>query len=333
MREGHDWALVLAGGQGKRMQHLTRIGSGVSVPKQFCSLGRGPSLLHQALLRARSVAPPERILISLTEAHRCWWTGISESLPADNILVQPGQRGTGIGILHALLEILHRDPQASLVILPSDHFFRNEAGVAAGLREALEITRIHPERVLLLGFEPDEADPDLGYILPGEAYGQALFSVRAFTEKPGTEAASALLKQGALTNSFIVAANGHALLEIFERQWPEVVAPLRDCLAARSDPARRVGELACLFAAIPSIDFSGQVLANNLRALAVLRVAPCGWSDLGTPARLERVLHRHRAVIESMPPSPAAMRGQLDLVERSDSGEPTRDNSASSLRS
>src|SRR5512144_3281246 len=68
-RDPHTWALVLAGGEGRRMRHLTVTAAGVSVPKQFCSLGRGPSLLHAALQRARAVAPPARIVVTVSEEH------------------------------------------------------------------------------------------------------------------------------------------------------------------------------------------------------------------------------------------------------------------------
>jgi mannose-1-phosphate guanylyltransferase len=316
----HDWALVLAGGQGRRIAHLTRTGTGVSVPKQFCSLGPGCSLAHAALRRASIVAPPERTLVVVTERHRTWWRALRDALPADNVLVQPEQRGTGIGILHPLLDVLRRDPAASLAILPSDHYFRDESGIADGLRTAMQLTRKHPGEILLLGFEPEEADPDLGYIVPAAAYDGNLFAVDAFVEKPGADRARGLVREGALCNSFIVASDAHALLALFERHCPAVVERLRQAAGSPRDSDVAREALARLFREIPSIDFSTDVIAKEVGHLRVLRLPPCGWSDLGTPARLERVLLRHGHSIDAAPHAPPAMRGHLDLAARARRG-------------
>jgi mannose-1-phosphate guanylyltransferase len=314
----HDWALVLAGGQGRRMAHLTLTDAGLSCPKQYCSLGHGSSLVHEALRRARAVAPPERTLITVTESHRRWWRGLSSCLPPQNILVQPEQRGTGIGILQPLLEILRRDPAASLAILPADHFFRLETAIADGLRAAMTLTRKFPRQILLLGFEPEETDADLGYIVPRAAQDDNLFAVSHFAEKPGADHVRELIDQGALWNSFIFAADAHALLDVFERRYPAVVARLRHFVDTPLAPAAQRGTLARLFHEIPSIDFSEEVIAANTGNLRVLRLPQCGWSDLGTPARLERVLRRHGEFIHASPVAVAETRGHVDLAARAD---------------
>jgi mannose-1-phosphate guanylyltransferase len=254
-------------------------------------------------------------------------------LPQRNVEVQPEQRGTGIGLLQPLQEIVERDPEATLVSLPSDHYFLNEAAINTGLRKALRLTRTSPQPAILIGFEPDEPDTDLGYIVPGPVRGEDLFAVRRFAEKPTADRVRALLKHGALWNSFIVAAKAAALLSMFERRAPTAVAQVREYRAQQRSRTASAAELARQFAAIPTLDFSEQVIAPRSREFAVLKLLPCGWSDLGTPARLARVVQRHRADIERAPPAPAAMRGQLDLAERIESRESAWDSSASSLRS
>lgn len=315
--ELHDWALVLAGGQGRRMAHLTVTETGMSVPKQFCSVGRGSSLVHVALRRAGTVAPPERVLASVTAAHESWWRNLGDCMPPANLVVQPEQRGTAIGILHPLLEILRRDPDASVAILPSDHYFGDEAAIAEGLRTAMKLTRKFPDAVLLLGFEPEELDADLGYILPAGLQHENPCAVSRFVEKPVPAAMRALVAQGALCNSFILAANARALLELFERRCPDVVTRLRAFVGASLDPAERRNELAKLFHDLPSVDFSKEVLAVGNGQLRVLRLPSCGWSDLGTPVRLHRLLQRHRTAIERAPAAPDTTRGHVDLAERS----------------
>ena len=168
---GHNWALVLAAGEGTRLQALTTTASGVAVPKQFCSLGGGPSLLHDALQRARAVAPPERICAVVAEQHHRWWQTLSSSIPTQNIVVQPRNRGTANGILLPLLQILHRDADASLLVLPSDHYVRNETMLAESLQQAVAQIDCRHDRIILLGLTPEEADCELGYVVPAVGSG------------------------------------------------------------------------------------------------------------------------------------------------------------------
>jgi mannose-1-phosphate guanylyltransferase len=103
-----NWALVLAAGEGSRLRALTTT-NGVAVPKQFCSLQGGPSLLQEALHRAEAVAPRTRICTIVAEQHRRWWQGPLWALPSQNIIVQPENRGTAAGLLLPLLHIEARD--------------------------------------------------------------------------------------------------------------------------------------------------------------------------------------------------------------------------------
>jgi mannose-1-phosphate guanylyltransferase len=282
------------------------------VPKQFCALGRGASLLHAALQRARALAPPARIVVTVTREHQRWWRGLSADLPMSNVLIEPRQRGTGIGILHALLEILRRDPQAIVTVLPSDHFFASEAGIAAGLRQAAREARRFPREILLLGFEPEDCDPDLGYVVPDEARVGEPRHVRRFVEKPGADVAALLAAEGALLNSFIFVGSAAALLQLLERRCPGAVRRLRSFAAVATGLQRR--QLSMLFRALPDIDFSRDVMSPDAARLRVLRIAACGWSDLGTPARLERVLQRHSARIAAILPAPCGRRGVVNLA-------------------
>ena len=254
-------------------------------------------------------------------------------MPADNLLVQPEQRGTGIGILHPLLEILRRDAAASLVVLPADHYFGDESAIAAGLRTAMDLTRKRPQQVVLLGFEPEDLDADLGYIVPAASQRADLCGVRSFVEKPDAERVRALVDAGAVCNSFILAARGAALLAMFERRCPGAVARLREFVHAPPAPESREEALTRLFREIPALDFSEDVLTADVAPLRIFRVKPCGWSDLGTPARLARVLRRHRTAIEATPVAPPGTGGHVDLATRLDADQREPASMASSLRS
>lgn len=309
---GHDWALVLAAGEGSRLRSLTTLASGIAVPKQFCSLGRGTSLLQDAVQRARQVVAADRVCAVVAEHHGSWWRSLPHAVHPANMVVQPRNRGTAHGILLPLLQILHRDPDASLLVLPSDHYVRNESVLAASLGRAVGQVEQGSARIVLLGVAPEEADSELGYIVPGAGIDTPLREVSEFVEKPSAAAARGLIERGGLWNAFIFAAHGQTLLRAFERHCPRTVADMRRVLARDDEMSRRC-ELAALYEQLPPLDFSRDILASNPGELQVLAVPQCGWSDLGTPRRVADVIRRHRLAPSArtqLPPTPR----MLDLV-------------------
>jgi mannose-1-phosphate guanylyltransferase len=305
---GHNWALVLAAGDGSRLHALTTTACGIAVPKQFCSLGGGSSLLQDALRRASVVAPPERTCAVVAAQHHRWWKGLSASIPAQNIVVQPRNCGTANGILLPLLRILHRDPDASLLVLPSDHYVRNETVLATGLKLAAQAAG-QCDAIVLVGFAPEAPDPDLGYIVPAGEHDPGVREVREFIEKPSESAARQLIERGGLWNSFIFAARGETLLRIFEQRCPEIVMEMRGILAKGSPGAMPDPYLIELYDRLPPMDFSRDIMERCTSRLQVVRVPPCGWSDLGTPRRVAETLVSNRPVFHAQMLQPVAAGG------------------------
>ena len=301
------WAIVLAAGDGTRLASLTTDEHGNSVPKQFCSLDGGSSLLHDAMQRARHVAPRERVCVIVAEHHRRYWSSALWATPMSNVIMQPRNCGTANGVLLATLKILERDPLARIVFLPADHFVRDEAALAGALRETATLLTRSPDELLLLGIEPDEADPELGYILPGDDDGENLRGVRSFVEKPQPPLARQLLKQGALWNSFIFAAHGPALLGLIRAARPDNVERVETALARDARTGSRSRALEEVYDDLPALDFSRGVMQGAESALRVLTAPACGWSDLGTPRRVAEALKRfepkpaRRAIPVAMP--------------------------------
>lgn len=309
--DAHDWALVLAAGEGSRLRSLTTTTGGVPVPKQFCSFDGGPSLLHETLHRAASVAPTERILTVVAAGHRRWWAEPLEVLPHRNVIVQPRNRGTAVGILLPLLHLARSDLRARVALLPSDHYVRDERILARSLRNAMADVADFCEDVLLLGIRPEEPDPELGYVLPGFPDGTGLAPVAQFVEKPSVAEAGPLIARGALWNSFIVVARLESLLALYERRFPEVVTALDLAIErGRLDDPHAVAQL---YERLPDIDFSRHLLQGQETQLRLVDVPACGWSDLGTPRRVADALRQHerRTPRGSRVPVPAAI---LDLA-------------------
>lgn len=284
------WALVLAGGEGTRLRTLTTAPCGAAIPKQYCSLIDGPSLLQETLHRARAVASNLHTCVVVAKHHRRWWEPQLQSLPTENRIEQPESRGTANGILLPLLHILERDPGAQVVVFPSDQHVREKTILTQALRASVRQLRRRPDEVVLLGLMPEDADPELGYIVPGRADGHGVREVLHFIEKPTALRARELIARGGLVNAFIMAASGQTLLALFRRRIPDIVTAMRSAvrrdLASRSNPRAT----ADLYAQLPTIDFSHDILPGQEANLRVLPVPQCGWTDLGTPQRVARAL-------------------------------------------
>lgn len=295
---GNTWAIVLAGGEGSRLHGLTMTALGVAVPKQFCSLRGGRSLLGEALKRAEAVAHPDRICTIVSHHHRHWWSRGLSAMASANIVVQPRNRGTGNGILLPLLYILARDPDARVVLLPSDHHVRDERTLASALKTAALELPNRSNQIVLIGILPEAADPDLGYIVPGRSEG-AVSRVDRFVEKPDASVAQTLVKGGALWNAFILAASGRGLLRMFTQRVPHIVAKMHAIIARNPFTADLSSAAMDFYRDLPSLDFSRQILPGAESLLRVLQVRRCGWSDLGTPKRLAETLRDSSVDLES----------------------------------
>lgn len=306
---GKDWAIVLAAGDGSRLAELTTR-AGVATPKQFCSLLGGRSLLGDALGRAARVVPRRRVVVVVAEEHRAFWTSETSELPPDNVIVQPRNRGTAAGILLPLLSVLERDPLARIAVLPSDHFVVKEYVIEACLRLALASLEDLGDGVTLLGITPDSAESEYGWIVPRMS-DFLIRPVESFVEKPDLEGAATLMRRGGVWASFLFAARGAALVSLFERRQPELLARFREAFAG--EPAARAARLAALYDGLDRVDFSHRVLQGSEDALRLQTVPPCGWTDLGTPARVAACL----TALERQRPPPALpaprARAPLDL--------------------
>jgi len=289
---GATWVIVLAAGDGRRLHSLTTNASGMAVPKQFCSLRGGYSLLRDALFRAEAFAVPQRICTIVAEQHRLWWRPALSSIAESNVIVQPRNCGTANGILLPLMHIVQRDPEARVVLLPSDHHVDNERALATAIRRSIRQLGTMKREIFLLGISPEQADPDLGYIVPGDRLERGVSTVARFVEKPRAPRAQRLIKSGALWNSFIMAAHASALLDLFQTRIPQTVEAMREAVVRDLANPGESASTTDLYHRLSDVDFSKHVLEGAESTLRVVAVPRCGWSDLGTPTRLAETLQR-----------------------------------------
>jgi mannose-1-phosphate guanylyltransferase len=283
------WVLVLAGGSRAAAPSAhddSPNGNG------FGALLERRSLLKMALARARVLAPRERICVLVDRAQKGYLSDSLEGLPSGNILVQPCHRGSAAEILLAYLTMLKRDPWARIVALPSHHYVHDEPALASTLLDVATPTAQTRNKVTLVGIPPDEADPELAYILPGRWFEDGTRSVHCVVNASNKASASALVARGALWDSCIVAARAVVLLNVLRACIPNLVNQMEMSLAHGESPDVRADALAQLYARLPSVDFSRVVAEGAGPECRVITSRRCGWSALGAPRRVAAVIRR-----------------------------------------
>jgi mannose-1-phosphate guanylyltransferase len=284
----HLWTVVLAGGDGVRLRQLTRALHGEECPKQFAMIHGGRSLLQSTLARARNWSAPERTVVVVAEERESMARAQLRGRGPVELVAQPHNRGTGPGLMLPLAHVLARDPDAHVVVLPSDHYVRREAPFAQSIRHAVAASR---EQVALVGAVPDHAETQYGWISPAGRRGAERGLVARFCEKPGAALAEQLLAEGALWNTFIMAGSARRFASLASEHLPEQWA-LFDEYARVIGKENASSVLRALYDRMPVADFSKDLL-QKAHPLHLVPLLECGWSDWGTPERVLESLRHH----------------------------------------
>ncbi len=286
-RTQHEWAVVLAGGDGVRLKPLTRKICGDERPKQFCPLLRGITLLEETQRRVALQFSVARTLYVVNRSHEVYYAPLLSDVPMTNLVVQSRNRGTAPAILYSLLRIAAVDPDAIVALFPSDHYVSDNHEFMTQVHTALQTARFRPATVILLGLEADSPEVEYGWIEPARPIHKVrrIFNVRRFWEKPNKLQAQVLQLRGCLWNSFVMISSVRALLDLIEATWPGLYR-IMSWLSPNVGKPEEAVLSSHIYDWIEETNFSHAVLACHPERLAVLKVSGVRWNDLGEPGRV-----------------------------------------------
>jgi len=282
----HYYAILMAGGVGSRFWPV----STTEFPKQFHDmLGAGQTLIQKTFSRLSKLIPAENILILTNERYNELVLQQLPQVSQEQVLLEPAMRNTAPCILYASRKILKKDPEALMVVAPSDHWIEDELAFTANLQECFDYAQSH-DALLTLGIKPTFPNTGFGYIEYEKNDAAAIKRVAQFREKPDYETAKEFLESGNfLWNAGIFIWSAKSVTAAFEKYQPAM-----DALFKSGDPnyntseensfiARRYAEAENI-----SIDYAIMEKAPNVFVLP----ATFDWNDLGTWGSLHEKLDK-----------------------------------------
>lgn len=266
----------MSGGIGSRFWPVSR----TTKPKQFLDFfGTGQSLLQMTFNRFNDIIPTENIFIVTNETYADLIRQQLPMLSDAQILLEPQRRNTAPCIAWASHHIQAINPNANIVVSPSDHLIINENEFRQTILKALGFAAEH-EVLLTLGITPNRPETGYGYIQTENEAIEGFVKVKTFTEKPNAELARVFVESGEfLWNSGIFIWNVNTIINAFSKHLPEISSKFETGHGIYNTEAEKEF-IQTNFPACPniSIDFGIMEKASNVYVLA----ASFGWSDLGT---------------------------------------------------
>ncbi|MCT4591046.1 MAG: mannose-1-phosphate guanylyltransferase [Carboxylicivirga sp.] len=272
------YCVIMAGGVGSRFWPL----STTQTPKQFLDiLGTGKSLIRQTFERFSPICPTENIFVVTSANYQELVLQEIPELSKEQVLAEPLRRNTAPCIAYANAVIKTKDPDARIVVTPSDHLIINEEQFRKNIIGGLDFID-GKDTLLTLGIKPSRPETGYGYIQVEEEEGlpEDYNKVKTFTEKPNLEMAKILLESGEFFwNSGIFIWSLKSIENAFAKHLKEV-SVLFDAFypAVGKESEEKVLYDTYVDCRNISIDYGVMEKANNV----YVQIVDFGWSDLGT---------------------------------------------------
>ncbi len=267
----------MAGGIGSRFWPMSR----ASYPKQFLDiLNSGKTLIQWTFDRYAAFIPKENIFVVTSEEYTDIVATQLLDMPVENILAEPSKKNTAPCVAYIAFKLLQKNPNASLVVAPSDHMILDGETFKAITTKALAFVDTH-NSFITLGIKPNHPNTGYGYIqYDTDAVEENIYKVKTFTEKPNLEIAKSFLASGDfLWNAGIFVWKAQDVVNEFAAQQAEMFELFDNEKANFNTPNEKeaIGRIYPLCTNI-SIDFA---IMEKAKSVCVIP-SSFGWSDLGT---------------------------------------------------
>ena len=280
------YAVIMAGGVGSRFWPV----STTDLPKQFHDmLGAGATLIQKTFSRLSKLIPAENIYILTNERYNSLVLNQLPMIDQKQVLLEPVMRNTAPCILYAAMKIEKLNPDALMVVAPSDHWIEDELAFATNLQECFDYCQ-NNDVLMTLGIKPTYPNTGFGYIEYDKEERNAIKKVNQFREKPDYQTAKLFLNQGNfLWNGGIFIWSVKSIRSSFEKFQPKMNALF---LSGLND-YNSIDEQYFIDNNYPqaeniSIDYAILENAENVFVLP----ATFDWNDLGTWGQLHEKLER-----------------------------------------
>jgi mannose-1-phosphate guanylyltransferase len=276
MDNKNNYCVIMGGGIGSRFWPFSR----EARPKQFLDFfGTGRSLLQMTVDRFKKILPVENIYIVTNNEYAQMVMDELPELKSNQVLLEPMRRNTAPCIAFATYHINSFNPDANIVVAPSDHLILKEEEFLSIIQNAFSFVSRN-STLLTLGIRPSRPETGYGYIQMSEKKLDGVNKVKVFTEKPNLELAKVFFESGEfLWNSGIFIWNNKAILDAFHQYLPEITTRFDQGLDAfGTDREKAFIDENFPFCPNISIDYGIMEKAMNV----YVQAAEFGWSDLGT---------------------------------------------------
>ena len=289
------WSIILAGGEGERTRPFIEEWLGDHKPKQYCTFVGTRSMLQHTLERADRLSKPEHRVTVIGRNHEKFAREASKTCSAGHILEQPQNCGTAAGVFLPLTFVRAQDPDATVVIFPSDHFVFPNARFLETVKRGIRACEVFQDRLILFGVRPSHLELDYGWINMGGVIGwsedSCIVQVNSFIEKPGSSEGLQALANGALWNTMIVVARVDTLWNLGRECFPDLMDRFEQ-LATSIGTNRESQVLRHIYQQVPQLNFSADLLQCVPGHIGVMELEGLVWSDWGRPERIIQTLEQ-----------------------------------------
>lgn len=278
--------VILCGGTGPRLWPLSR----ADFPKQFLNIFGPQSLLQQTYHRARQIVSPKNIIL-VTNQHQL--ATIKKQIPGAQILVEPEKKNTTMAILYATASIKSKCPQATISILPSDHFITKISAFKKDLTLASKLAS-STSSIVTIGIKPTSPDLSYGYILHQPTTSK-YYKVTKFIEKPNLSTATKLISHQAFWNSGIYTFSIQTMESEIAKYSPEYFKLYQQLLSHT--------HISKTYQLAPSLAID-KIISEKSKNLIMIK-ARFTWNDIGEWKSIYQQLPKSTkkfAVIQGQPP-------------------------------